>query len=813
MSHDGQHTTIGSDAEGEPTSALSIGPYRILRLLGEGGMGRVYLAQQTQPQRQVALKVVRGVSTSVVERMRREIDVLAQLEHPGIARLYAAGESRIDDVDVPWLALEYVRGVDLSAHVAARVPDIAGRLRLLIEIARAVHYAHECGVIHRDLKPGNILVDGEGRPKILDFGIARLRVDAGDGLTLAGQVLGTLPYMSPEQLAGDSSRADIRSDVYSLGVIAYELIGGRLPHPGLSTSSLFEALDILRHETPPSLASIHSAARGDLDTVIMKALSSDAEQRYPDAAAFADDLQRVLGHLPIAARAPTLTYRTLRFVRRHRALSAALASVFLILAAASVISLRYALAEQDARAEAEQRVRESAAVNAFLERMLASADPDLTRGRILSVREVVDQAAHDLDRLNEQPRVQRAVATTLAATNRSLGDFEAALALNARAMALFDATEASLPERMRLLHQRAALHTELNHFPEALAALAEARAVWPAAPEATRLALDLTAARIDEEAGRPEAAEQGYRSVLGAAGTLQAASAQVDPELASTIEIARSNLSGILRERGALEESESLIRAVLDVRRAQLGERAPGTLSSRQKLVLIQEARGENIEAETRAILALQREVLGDAHGSTLTTIQTLANALAASGQYDEAEALTRESLRGFESQFGEAHAQSLTAMNTLAYLLEERKRLDEAEAMYRRVLEIQQRAGKDHPSTLAAHNNLAMLLMETRRYEAARAEFATLVAHARKVVGDDHAMTAIFMSNEGLCLSRMERTQEARGVLETAHARLLALFGADHARTRAAAERLAAVYMKLGLPAQAAALQAERGA
>lgn len=813
MPHIGQHTTIGVDAEGEPTSVLTIGPYRILRLLGEGGMGRVYLAQQTQPHRQVALKVVRGVSSSVIERMRREINVLAQLEHPGIARLYAAGESRIDDVDVPWLALEYVRGVDLSAHITANVPDIAGRLALLIDIARAVHYAHESGVIHRDLKPGNILVDAEGRPKILDFGIARMRADAGDGLTLAGQVLGTLPYMSPEQLAGDSSLTDIRSDVYSLGVIAYELIGGQLPHPGLSTSSLFEALDILRHETPPSLASIHSAARGDLDTVIMKALSSDADQRYPNAAAFAEDLQRVLGHLPITARAPTVRYRALRFVRRHRALSAALASVFLILAAASVISLRYALAEQAARAEAEQRVQESAAVNAFLERMLASADPGLTRGRSLSVSEVVDQAELDLDRLNAQPRVQRAVATTLAATNRSLGDFETALTLNARAMALFDTTEASLPERMRLLHQQAALHTELNHFPEALAALAEARTVWPAAPAAARIALDLTAARIDEEAGRPEAAEQGYRALLAAAGTLQAASAQPDPELASTIEIARSNLSGILRERGALEEAESLIRAVLDVRRAELGERAPGTLSSRQKLVLIREARGENIEVETRAILALQREVLGDAHGSTLTTIQTLANALTASGQYDEAEALTRESLRGFESQFGEAHAQSLSAMNTLAYLLEERKRLDEAEAMYRRVLEIQQRAGKDHPSTLAAHNNLAMLLMETRRYDVARAEFATLVAHSRKVVGDDHPMTAIFMSNEGLCLSRMGRNAEARGVLETAHGRLLALYGADHLRTRAAAERLAAVYTKLGLSEQAAALQAERGA
>jgi tetratricopeptide (TPR) repeat protein len=762
-------------------------------------MGRVYLAQQTHPQRQVALKVVRGISTATIERMRREIDVLAQLEHPAIARLYAAGESRIDDLDVPWLALEYVRGVDLAAHVAANVPDWERRLRLMIEIARGVHYAHECGVIHRDLKPSNILVDTEGRPKILDFGIARLRADAGKGLTQAGQVLGTLPYMAPEQLTGDSAGIDVRSDVYSLGVIAYELIADRLPHPGLNTSSLFEALDILRHELPPPLSSFRRAARGDLNTVVMKALSSDVSQRYASAAEFADDLERVLAHRPIAARAPTATYRAMRFVRRHRVLSAALTSVFLILAVATVVSLRYAMLARDARIEAEQRAQESAAVNAFLEQMLASADPERSSGRILSVREVIDSAEQDLATLDSQPRVQRAVATTLAATRRALGQYERAIALNQRALERFDASEGSLPERMRLLHQRAALHTELNHFDEAQAAIADARAAWPDAPAESRLGLDLTAARIEEEAGRHEQAERAYRAVLAEALAKRATSSQAAKELDSAIEVARSNLSGILRERGAFAEAEELIRAVLDGRRARLGERAPGTLSSRQKLLLIQEARGENIENEAREILALQREVLGDTHGSTLTTIQTLANALAGAGQLEEAEVLAREALRGFESQFGESHAQTLSLMNTLAYLLEERKQLNEAEQMYRRVLEIQQRDGRDHPSTLAAHNNLAMLLMTTERYAQARAEFAALVAHSKRIVGDEHAMTAIFMSNEGLCLSHMGKLLEAREILETAHQRLLELFGAEHARTRAAVERLASVYEKLG--------------
>ncbi len=429
------------------TGDFSIGPYRILGLLGEGGMGRVYLAQQIHPQRQVALKVVRGLSASVVDRMRREIEVLAQLEHPGIARLYAAGESRIDDVDVPWLALEYVRGVDLVRHVQEKDLDLVARLHLLIEVARAVHYAHERGFIHRDLKPGNILVDEEGHPKVLDFGIARLREDGTQGLTQDGQVLGTLPYMSAEQLAGDSSRIDARSDVYSLGVLAYELIAGRLPHPRLNTSTIFEALDILRHDTPPRLATISPTARGDLDTVIMKSLAAEREQRYASAADWADDLQRIIEHRPIMARPLTRIYRASRFVRRHRLLTAAMVSIVVVLTVASIVSLRFALAEQHARAEADQRARESAAVSSFLERMLASADPELSAGRKLTVDEVVDQAERDLQRLDDEPGVQRAVATTLSRTRRALGEYDAALALNRRAFTLGQATAASAEQQ------------------------------------------------------------------------------------------------------------------------------------------------------------------------------------------------------------------------------------------------------------------------------------------------------------------------------------------------------------------------------
>lgn len=793
-----------------PEDVFKIGPYRILGLLGEGGMGRVYLAQQTHPQRQVALKVVHGLSAAVIERLRREIEVLAQLEHPGIARLYAAGESRVDDVELPWLALEYVRGSDLLSHAQGKHLDLRARLRLLIEIARIVQHAHERGVIHRDLKPGNILIDEDGHPKVLDFGIARLRDDAAQGLTQDGQVLGTLPYMSPEQLQGDSSRIDVRSDVYSLGVVAYELIGGQLPYPRLNTSTIFEALDILRHDTPPRLSSISAEARGDLDTVIMKALASEREQRYSSAAEWADDLERILQHRPVQARPLTRLYRVSRFVRRHRLLSAAMASIILILVGASVVSLNFAWGEQRARALADERAAESAAVNAFLEKMLSSADPNLSAGRKLTVDEVIDQAERDLGRLDSQPGVQRAVASTLARTRRALGEYEAALVLNQRAFDLGKTIGAPTMQQAELLHQRASLLADLNQFDKAASMLDEARAAAGSVPLESRLALDLTAARIEDEAGRPESAEQKYRALLDAASGVDAQTLQFDPTLRSTLQTARSNLSGVLRDRGALDEAEQLTRAVLADRLEEQGEKAPLTLASRNKLALLLAARGNNEEAEKEAAeaLRLQREVLGNGHVDTLTTMQTLANILMPLKQYDEAESLTRESLKGMEAQFGDAYAQTLASMNTLAYLLEERGRIDEAEAAYRRIIDIQTRGGTGHQSTLAPRNNLAMLLMTAGRLEAARAEFATLLGHARASVGEDHAMTAIFLSNEGLCLSRMGRLQEARADLEQAHRRLFDIFGAGHARTLAAAERLAEVYRKLGWDDKAKALE-----
>jgi len=360
---------------GAPPAAFpaTIGRFRILEKLGEGGMGAVFLAEQDHPHRRVALKMIRVamLSPGLRKRFRFEAEVLGRLQHPGIAQIHEAGEVETEVGPQPYFAMEYVEGVELREYARTKALDVRARLELVARIADAVHHAHQKGIVHRDLKPENVLVqetpaasvagvDTEfamlGQPKILDFGVARA-TDADVQLTTmhteVGQLVGTLPYMSPEQVAGDSSRLDTRSDIYALGVLLYELLAGKPPFD-LSRTPIAEAARVIREEEPTRLGSIDTAYRGDIDTIACKALEKDRDRRYASAADLASDIRRYLANEPIIAHPPSTFYQLKKFAQRHKGLVAGLAATLLVLVAGIIVSVTLALRAREGEKRAKR---------------------------------------------------------------------------------------------------------------------------------------------------------------------------------------------------------------------------------------------------------------------------------------------------------------------------------------------------------------------------------------------------------------------------------------------------------------------------
>lgn len=330
------------ELEVEPGLPERIGRFRILSVLGEGGMGVVYRAQQEQPRREVALKVVR--SSLLGEEQRRrfllEAQVLGWLNHPGIAQIYEAGTADGAVGSQPYFAMELIAGEPIHRFVESRALGLRDRLALLASVADAVHHAHQKGVVHRDLKPANVLVTEEGSPKVVDFGVARVTVPDGDlptTHTLAGQLVGTLTHMSPEQVAGDPSAIDARADVYALGVLAYEILTGSAPFD-LAGKTVPQATRTILEETATRIGALDTRCSGDVETIVGKALEKEPAQRYASAGEFAADLRRYLADQPIAARPPSTWYQIRKFSRRHRALVGAVACAATVLVLATLWS-------------------------------------------------------------------------------------------------------------------------------------------------------------------------------------------------------------------------------------------------------------------------------------------------------------------------------------------------------------------------------------------------------------------------------------------------------------------------------------------
>jgi predicted Ser/Thr protein kinase len=472
-----------------------IGHYRILGVLGVGGMGIVYRAEQSNPIRPVALKVIKAgiASPDTRRRFEHEAQILARLQHPGIAQIFEAGTARYGPIEQPFFAMELVTGARITEFARAAGLDGRRRLEMIAEICDAVQHAHQKGIIHRDLKPSNILVDERGRPRILDFGVARLTDadrEAATQPTDVGQLVGTIPYMSPEQMAGDPQDVDTRSDVYALGILTFELLAGRPPYD-VRGVPIPEAIRIVREREPARLGAIDRFYRGDPETIVAKALEKDKNRRYSSASGLAADIRRFLRDEPVSARPATTLYQLQKLARRNRALftGAAVAAAALMLGftgttigllrarSAEANALRAAARAEEQKELAEREARKALQVQEFLEYMLASADPyvSVPKRSDFTVRELLDAAAEKLEtEFGDEPEVKATLLQTLGNSYSGLGLHEPA---------------------MKLLAESVRVHREITHDELALAdALADLALAAPRRASAASRAI----AQLDE---------------------------------------------------------------------------------------------------------------------------------------------------------------------------------------------------------------------------------------------------------------------------------------------------------------------------
>lgn len=777
----------------------SVGRYRILRIIGEGGMGVVYEAEQDQPRRIVALKIIRPgfASAKTLRRFARESEALARLHHVGIAQIYEAGTAETGFEPQPYFAMEFIRGTRLREYVDSHGLTTGQRLEVMARVCEAVEHAHENGIIHRDLKPGNILVDETGQPKILDFGVARL-ADSDAQMTKqteVGQLVGTLAYMSPEQVLADPGQLDRRSDVYALGVILYELLAQRLPYD--LSDKVYEAVRTIREEDPKRLSAINRTFRGDVETIVAKALEKDKARRYGSASAMLGDIRKHLADQPITARPATTTYQLQKFVRRHRTLVTATALVFAVLVAGVVVSTAEAIKARKAEQTAQ-------AVNDFLQNDLLAqasasnqANPDTKPDPDLKVRTALDRAAIRITgKFQQQPEVEAAIRDTIGQTYWDLGLYPEAKAQMQRALELYrraygDSDRATLKALARV----GSIASLQGNYAEAETLLTQAlevqrRRLGPEHADTLGCMSNLAnvyygRAKYVEAAALLNQVLELQRRTLG-------------PEHPDTL-ISMNNLASVYQSQAKYPDAEALYRTVLDARRRLLGPEHPLTVSTISNLAFTyeKETKDEESEALLSQAVEIQRRVLGPNHPDTVRSMNQLAGAYLNQRKFAQAEAFERQALEVQRQALGPEHLETLASAANLAYVYGAEGKYADAEKLQGSTLQIMRRVlGPEHPYTLTTVSVLANVYAAEGKYAQAEALQSETLESMRRTLGPDNDMTLACLADSAAIYQQEHKYSQAEALAAEALAGRRRVLGPDHNDTIASMADVALIYV-----------------
>ncbi|PWU20463.1 MAG: serine/threonine protein kinase [Verrucomicrobia bacterium] len=779
-----------------------IGNYKLLQEIGQGGFGVVYMAQQQEPvRRRVALKIVKlGMDTkAVVARFEAERQALALMDHPNIAKMLDAGAT---ETGRPYFVMELVKGIRITDYCDQNNLSPRERLEIFVQICRAVQHAHQKGIIHRDIKPSNILItlhDGVPVPKIIDFGIAKAtqqELTEHTVFTQFGQFIGTPAYMSPEQAEMSGLDVDTRSDIYSLGVLLYELLTGKTPFdPRELMAAGMEAMRRTLREKEPARPSTRLSTleapeltltakhrrveapklvrlvRGDLDWIVMKCLEKDRTRRYESASRFADDIENFLKNEPISARPPSRVYQFQRMVRRNKLAFAAATAVLLAIIAGLVVSTWMFCREREARLRSQE-------VAQFLKDMLHGIDPEVARGRDSVLREILDKAVQRIaTKLRNQPLLQAELYNTIGETYLALAQFDQSERMHRTALDLQRKAHAKPADLATSLDDLGIVLRRTGNLDEA-----ESR---------EREAVLLCCAAFGRESGTTADALNDLALVLRERGQLADAEAMQREVLAIQTKVrgpqnipvatALNNLAFTLRDEGKFAEAEKTFRDALSLRR-KLDEKSPrvGVALDNLALIFLEQWRYSEAEATEKEALSLLQSNYAPDHPAVAAALHTLARVYCEQGKLAEANDLHRRVLAMRQTKPTDESREIANSLDNLALVLRKQKKLDEAEELERRSLQMRKRIYQrdDHPAVAYSLDGLGLISQDQKRLAEAEMCFYNALKIETNWLGAEHPRVATTLNNLALLLRDQGKRAEAEQTLRQALAMRVKLLG-----------------------------------
>ena len=812
--------------EDEWFAGRRIGPYELTREIGRGGMGTVFLASRADAEfrKWVAVKLVRrGMDTKqILSRFRQERQILASLEHPNVARLLDGGTT---DEGLPYFVMEYIEGEPIDRYCSARRLATVDRLRLFRAVCGAVQYAHQNLLVHRDLKPGNILVTPDGVPKLLDFGIAKLLKPELYDYTIAQTVAPMRPmtpdYASPEQVRGQAITT--ASDIYSLGVLLYELLTDRHPYElnGKGMGELERAICEQEPEKPsavvrasrqrrgftrrtprpsyPPSAELYKLPKrltGDLDNIVLMAMRKEPHRRYPSVEQLSDDIRRHLEGLPVGARKDTFGYTTGKFIRRHRA-----GTIAAIMIVATLIAGVLGTASQARRAR-QQRDR-AERVSAFLADLFRLAAPGANKGEAITVREMLDRGSERIvSEMSDQPEVQATLMETMASAYGDLGLWPRAETLQRSALEI----------RRQVFGEN---HPDVARSVDLMAEVLQGEGDYPGAETLFREALTMRRRLVDRGSEEMAGSLNNLAYVLKVQGKFNEAEPLYRESLAisralgskSSVGYRLNNLAMLLVDYGDPESGEPMLREALAIFKELEQSEPAGLAACMRNLGHMLCERGRIAEAEslTRQSLEMRKRQYGEEHLLVSVGLADLGWTLRARNDYVGAESLLRQALAMHRKLHGDDHPRNVGFMCSLATVLHESGKNSEAERLFKETLELNRKVGRgEHPDAGAILTGLGAVL--TERGGASRAEelLREGLAILQRSLLPTHWRIAAAQSALGVCLATQRRFDEAAPLMAEAHSRLTSCCDENGKETRIALERLTNLYQSLNAPNRA---------